>query len=779
MSLRPHEYEVYALRGMIEEVHTSWEAVHSLNHDLQESWRDEFSRFRLWECSMSQQLTMNWDNKSQLATQTMSDVYKRALQLLSELLEYLDDIYNILSGVRQDQSQSNNDEEANPRSSEEVEPVSEIAELWLMVKDVVTSLLKAVALARRNGGSHHVQNIIRETTRTNESLGDTAIHVESVQRDFPKLEHKEWLLLRINNAITYKQLWLSHSSDRERQVPPNTRDVPEQDEETMPSTLYFCTFEHCNTGLFSSRASWANHERMCHRRQWHCPICSEAFDDQDGTAKHVSEKHSYEGDGLHDLVYAASPPTLIMRTSDCAFCDDITAWDSSFFQSAGSISEPSSSHSAHVSLETYEDHMCQHMHHLASLAISPAISTDPETLTLRKALLPQMQTGTTKIASFSPQKPSTPSQALAMRRSSLSVPIGARHSAGESSSKASPGLSRLPSLRHKRADPTNDNNTPWSTSSTFGNDLEYIARESAREVARRQRALDEAILRRQEDLEAAETRQLDRESERARYSRHSEPLHRLPVSHDIPRRDINNEHVFGQLDRESERARYRRSFDPLHRLPDSHDIPRRDMDNEHVSRSRHASPPARPSPNRPIQTRARFASSSPLAGHTTHRYRSYGHATVHQYHYPDVPATRSRRLSDSIRERGREVIERERAKAVSEESLHNQVTTSGQENIAGPSEKLWKPDSNEVKEGTGVQMYGYKPAAAEDHHPTVADDARPDGAQWEPVFDGEEDRVGEREYHYVSEGSARQEIQRRRDRGNSRQRREGRDEFFR
>jgi hypothetical protein len=72
MSLRPHEYEVYALRGMIEEVHTSWEAVHSLNHDLQESWRDEFSRFRLWECSMSQQLTMNWDNKSQLATQTMS-----------------------------------------------------------------------------------------------------------------------------------------------------------------------------------------------------------------------------------------------------------------------------------------------------------------------------------------------------------------------------------------------------------------------------------------------------------------------------------------------------------------------------------------------------------------------------------------------------------------------------------------------------------------------------------------------------------------------------------
>lgn len=284
------------------------------------------------------------------------------------------------------------------------------------------------------------------------------------------------------------------------------------------------------------------------------------------------------------------------------------------------------------------------------------------------------------------------------RRPSLSVRTEARQH--DPPTKSSPGLSRLPSLRHKRTDSAHDYNTPRNTSPTPRDNREYAAREAARETARRQRASDEATLRRQEDLEATENR---------------------------------------SLDREAERARYRRSFtETLH-------PPRSTTDSEHSSWSRHTSPPAPPSHPRPAQTRTRFASSSPLSAGSSHRHRNYGPATVHQYHYPDSPAVPaapaggSRRPSDAIRDRGREVIERERAKVASEDSMQNRVTAAVEEYIASP--------------GTSQR--------------------------WEPVFDEVDERAGGREFYYVTEGSARSEIRRRRDRDNSRRREERRDEFFR
>jgi len=293
------------------------------------------------------------------------------------------------------------------------------------------------------------------------------------------------------------------------------------------------------------------------------------------------------------------------------------------------------------------------------------------------------------------------------RRPSLSVHTGPRHTPHEPPKKASPGLSRLPSLRHKRTDSAHDNITPRNTSPAYRDDQEHVARGNAREAARRQRALDDAILRRQEDAEAAENAALDREAERARY--------RQPL------------------------------FDPLHRFPVTLQPPRSTTDSDHSSWSRHTSPPAPPSHPRPAQTRTRFASSSPLSAGSTHRHRNYGHATVHQYHYPDTPATpasTSRRLSDAIRDRAHEVIERERARAAAEDSLRNRASAAvaAEEYVASP--------------GTSQR--------------------------WEPVFDEVVDeRVGVREYYYVSEGSARQESRRRRDRDDSRRREERRDEFFR
>ena len=743
MSLHPHEYEVHAIRSIIQEVYARWEAINSSSPDLPESWRDEFSRFRLWERSMSQQLITNWEGKSLIASQTISDVYKRVIQLLNDLTEYLDDIYNILSGMRQDKSESTNHEEAKARSSEEVEPVSEIAELWLMVKDVVTSLLKAVALARRNGGSYLAQHAIHKTTRISESLDDMTTNVDQLRDDFPELEHKEWLLLRIGKAIAYKQLWLSHSSDRERQVSLDTHGVLEEAEGTMPSMLYFCTFEHCSAGLFSSRTSWANHERMCHRRQWHCPICSEGFDNQEQTAKHISDEHSFGGDNVHDLIYAASPLTLIMRLSDCAFCDDIAAWDLSSSQGASSQSEPSSATSLLVSLETYENHVCKHIHQLASLAIDLAAPTDTGNPTSKKAFFPQMQTGTTTVSSFSPQNPSTSSRTSVRRRPSLSVLTGARHSTNRSPVRAPPNLSQLPSLRDKRPDSDNDTNTPWGTAPTSRGDLEELTSEFTREAARRRRFLDEYISRRDEELEAAE--------------------------------DL-------QLGREAERVRNLRSFSPLHGLPNSHVQPIPSLENERRPGSRHTSPPVPPRLGRPVQTRAPSASSPPpLAAHTTHRHRSYGPATVHEYRYPDSSAASSRRPSDSIRERGREVIARERAKAATEKLPSRQETSSGKKIITSPRGQPQKSGSNKDEDGSSVQESETNPSVVETRQSTDMDDTILDEARWEPVFDEDDGRISELESEAISEGSARQELRRRRARryrDDSRRRGERRSDFF-
>lgn len=219
------------------------------------------------------------------------------------------------------------------------------------------------------------------------------------------------------------------------------------------------------------------------------------------------------------------------------------------------------------------------------------------------------------------------------------------------------------------------------------NDRDYRERQAACGAARRQRALDEAILRRREDLEGAEHR---------------------------------------TLDCEAERARYRRSLDPLHKLPDSLHPARDDLDSEHNPTSRRISPPAPPSrnrpmqtsarfassseepappsSNRPMQTRTRFASSSPDRSSHRHRLRHHGNATIHQYDRPDSPPRFSRQQSDSIRERGREVIERERARA-----------------------------------------------AAEDRRSDNADNTRSNEAQWEPVFDKDDGRISELEYEDITD----------------------------
>jgi hypothetical protein len=276
---------------------------------------------------------------------------------------------------------------------------------------------------------------------------------------------------------------------------------------------------------------------------------------------------------------------------------------------------------------------------------------------------------------------------------------GARDSAMPSPTMSSPGLSRLPSIRHNRTDSARD--IPFRDFvKPEREDKEHAARELARETARRQRSEAESNRRRQEDfenrqrdLEAAENRQLDLEAERARNRLFVDP----PVQQ------------------------------PQRRLPESFFSYRESLaDDEPASWSRHTSPSAPPRVPRPTPA-TRFASASPLPT-SSRSSRTYGRTVVHQYHYPDSPpvvvsnttsTTSSRRPSDSIRERGREVIERERTRAAAAELQR----------------------------------------AAEQQRPNSDVGAGP--RRWEPVFDEYEERVSGREYYHVSEGPARQESRRR------------------
>jgi hypothetical protein len=249
----------------------------------------------------------------------------------------------------------------------------------------------------------------------------------------------------------------------------------------------------------------------------------------------------------------------------------------------------------------------------------------------------------------------------------------------EPPSKASPGLSRLPSLRHRRTDDAQDP-APQNVSPDT-EDKSYADREAAREAARRQRALDEAIIRREEDTESLENAQLDRETDQ-----------------------------------------YRRSVDPLHRLPDTLYPPRSTVDGSWLRDTRPPFSPSHPNARTP-RTRTRFASSPPPPSRDTERQRGSGDEVTHQYHYPDNLAAASRDTSESIRKRGREVIERGRARAAMENKN-----------------------------------------AVEDREPSLHE------------YD---DQTRVLEYQYVSEGPVRQEVRRRRDIDDSRRREQRRDEFFR
>lgn len=147
------------------------------------------------------------------------DVQKRITQLLEELCEGLDDIQEIQSGEREGgEEEGETDITAFPDDDGTTNPVSEISELWLMVADIITSLLKVSVLVRQSSSRNRFDHAVRAAAKANASSMPMMWDVDHVRNKFPKLEAKQWLIQRLGKMGTQRRTFLMYAEEHERRI---------------------------------------------------------------------------------------------------------------------------------------------------------------------------------------------------------------------------------------------------------------------------------------------------------------------------------------------------------------------------------------------------------------------------------------------------------------------------------------------------------------------------------------------------------------------------------
>jgi len=138
---------------------------------------------------------------------------------------------------------------------------------------------------------------------------------------------------------------------------------------------YSCTFEHCDAGLFESRAAWKAHELAEHRRDWRCPSCRLGFVTRDLVEGHIIFEHGpAESVLVHELnlITAASSQHMTAKISDCPFCDDHHARSSLLHLESDTVQHKQGLQELQVSVDVYQRHLSRHMEQLALFAVPPA-----------------------------------------------------------------------------------------------------------------------------------------------------------------------------------------------------------------------------------------------------------------------------------------------------------------------------------------------------------------------------------------------------------------------
>jgi hypothetical protein len=188
------------IAGFTQEVFTRWTAIEKLNTELAASWRqvtsDELSRFRLWSNNLGSCHGVDDPRSADHRLRTALDVQRRIVQLLEELCENLDDIQAIQSGSRQGGEVEPDDVELSSDEDGTTIIRSEISELWLMVEDIITNLMKITVLVRKSTTRNRFDHAVRAA----------------------KLEAKQWLVERLGENGAHRRTFLMYAQDHEKRL---------------------------------------------------------------------------------------------------------------------------------------------------------------------------------------------------------------------------------------------------------------------------------------------------------------------------------------------------------------------------------------------------------------------------------------------------------------------------------------------------------------------------------------------------------------------------------
>ena len=209
--------------GLTREVNTRWGAIEKLDTELSVSWRqvavNERSRFRLWSNNLGACHPVEDQKSADHSLRAAPDVRRRITQLLDELCESLDDIQAIQSGEREGEEEEEDiDSTTSSDDDENAETRSEISELWLMVGDIITSLLKVSVLVRQSSSRNRFDHAVRATAKANTSYMPMIWDIEHVRHKFPKLETKQWLIQRLAKTATQRRTFLMYAEEHERRI---------------------------------------------------------------------------------------------------------------------------------------------------------------------------------------------------------------------------------------------------------------------------------------------------------------------------------------------------------------------------------------------------------------------------------------------------------------------------------------------------------------------------------------------------------------------------------
>jgi len=196
--------------------------IKNLENDLSTSWQetasDGLSRFQLWASNLGAYHDVQDPRSADSRLRRAPDVQRRIVQLLEDLLEDLDGIYEILSGQREGEVEAADDPDVPRDSDGEAEPRSEISELWLTVDNDITSLMKVSILIQRNSTRNKLQHAVKAAEKMSGSSVPTMWDRQRICQWFPKLEKQEWLLERLARTTTQRRQFLMYAEGHSRRI---------------------------------------------------------------------------------------------------------------------------------------------------------------------------------------------------------------------------------------------------------------------------------------------------------------------------------------------------------------------------------------------------------------------------------------------------------------------------------------------------------------------------------------------------------------------------------